>query len=64
VPKHDRLDAGGIDVAASADNHILFAAGDTQIARLVDPAEVAGHEPPLRIERRLGRLLVVKVAEH
>jgi hypothetical protein len=64
VPKPDRLDAGGIDVAVSADNHILFAAGDTQIARLVDPAEVAGHEPPLLIEGRLGRLLVVKVAEH
>ena len=51
-----RLDTGGMDVAAAYD-HILLAAGDTEITALVDPAEIAGHEPALRIERIFGRLL-------
>ena len=41
-----------------------LAAGDTKIACLVDPAEVPGHEPALRVKRLFGRLLVVEIAEH
>jgi hypothetical protein len=44
--------------------NILLTAGDVQVARLVDPAEVAGDKPALRVECRLGRFLVVEIAEH
>ena len=44
--------------------HPLLAAGDMEIACLVDPAEVAGHKPATRVERRFGRLLVVEISEH
>src|SRR5215471_11905414 len=64
VPQRQRLDAGRMDIAAAAYDHILLAAGDTEIACLVDPAEVASHEPALHVERRFGRLLVVEIAEH
>jgi hypothetical protein len=42
VPQRQRLDAGRMDVAAAADDHLLLAPGDAEIACLVDPAEVAG----------------------
>src|SRR6516165_11233240 len=64
VPQRQRLDTGRMDIAAAADDHILLAAGDTEIARLVHPAEIAGHEPALCVERRLSRLLIVEIAEH
>src|SRR6201989_2562647 len=35
-----------------------------QIPGIVEPAEIPGHEPALRIERDLGRGLVVEIAEH
>jgi hypothetical protein len=38
VPLRQRFDACRMDVAATADDHVLLAAGDTEIARLVDPA--------------------------
>src|SRR3954470_24450551 len=53
-----------MDVAAAADDHILLAAGDAQIARRVDPPEIAGHKPPGGIERGLGSSLVVEIAQH
>ena len=64
VPQRQRLDAGRMDVATATYDHILLAAGDMEIACLVDPAEVAGHKPALRVERRFGRLLIVEIAEH
>src|SRR5215813_14881723 len=64
VPLRQRFDACRMDIAATADDHVLLAAGDTEIARLVDPAKIAGHKPALRVERRLSRLLVVEIAEH
>src|SRR5215208_7739748 len=58
------LDPRGIDLAATAVDHILLAAGNAQIAGIVEPAEIAGHEPAGGVERRLGRKLVVEIAEH
>jgi hypothetical protein len=52
VPQRQRLHAGRMDVAAAAYDHILLAAGDTEIACFVDPAEIAGHVPALRVEGR------------
>src|SRR4051812_36484222 len=53
-----------MDVAAAADDHILLAAGDAQIARLVDPPEIASHKPLRGVERGLGSCLIVEIAEH
>src|SRR4051794_11937268 len=53
-----------MNVAPAADDHILLSAGKMEIARVVEPAEVAGHEPALRVERRLRRALVIEIAEH
>src|SRR4029077_1173514 len=58
------LDARRVDVATAADDHILQTPGDTQVAGVVHPAEVAGHEPAVRVERGLSRRLVVEIAEH
>src|SRR6516225_3526922 len=58
------FDACRMDIAATADDHVVLAASDTEIARLVDPAEIAGHKPALRVKRRLCRLLIVEIAEH
>src|SRR6201997_5673395 len=62
VPQRQRLDRRWMDVATATYDHILLAAGDVEIACLVDPAEIAGHKPALRVERLFGRLLVVEVA--
>ncbi len=44
-----RLDLDDGDVLAAADDDVLGPAGDAHIARLVEPGEIAGIEPPLRI---------------
>src|SRR5262249_61723275 len=59
-----RLDPRRIDIVAAANDHVLLAPGDAQIAVLVDPAEIAGHEPAVAIERFFRRLLIVEIAEH
>src|SRR6516162_4514916 len=64
VAQCQRLDTGGMNVAAAADDNILLAAGDPEITCLVDPAEIAGHEPALRVECCFRRLLVVEIAKH
>src|SRR5258707_11581374 len=64
VAEREGFDVRGMDVIAAADDHILLAAGDAQIALAVEPAEIAGHEPARGVERRLGRHLVVEIAEH
>jgi hypothetical protein len=48
MPQRDRLDGGRMDVAAGADDYILLTARDVQVARLVDPAEVASSWPVQR----------------
>src|SRR6185437_1095525 len=59
-----RLDAGWIDIVAAADDHVLLTPRDAKIASLVDPAEVAGHEPTMLVERVFGRRLIVIITKH
>jgi hypothetical protein len=51
----DLLDLPRVDVVAAADDQVLLAVDDGEVAVLVDPADVAGAEPP--VGDRLGRLL-------
>ena len=46
------LDCRGGDVLAAADDHFLGAPGDPEETVLIDPAEVAGAEPALGVDRR------------
>src|SRR5207248_2114521 len=57
------LDLRRMDVVAAADDQILLAADDLEIAVRIEPAEIARHEPSRAVERVLGRLLVVEIAE-
>ena len=60
----DRFDLGGIDVLAAADDHLLEASHDPDVAAGVARRQVAGVEPALAVDRR-GRLLGhVEVALH
>src|SRR5712691_4853510 len=58
------LDPGRVDVVAAADDQILFAADDFEATLIIEPSEIARHEPAAAVERILGRLLVVEIAEH
>src|SRR5207245_52513 len=64
VSHRQSLDTRRVDVAAAADDHILQTPGNAQVTGVVHPAEIAGHEPALRVERGLGGRLVVEIAEH
>ena len=64
MPRRQFLDPRRMDVVAAADDDVLAAAGDAQIAVLVERAEIAGHEPAALVEGVLGRRLVVEIAEH
>ncbi len=55
------LDLARIDIFAAADDHVLDAAGDTQVAVFIHDAEVAGAQPALGTHgarRVLGHLVV------
>ena len=43
--KRDILDGGGVDVVATADDHVLGPAGDIYLAVVADAAEVAAAQP-------------------
>jgi hypothetical protein len=59
----DLLDLARVDVGAPADDHVLLAIGDEQIAILVEVADVAGVQPAAA--QGLGRRLrLVPVALH
>src|SRR5712692_10299775 len=58
------LDPGRVDVVAAADDQILFAPDDFEAALVVEPSEIARHEPAAAVERILGRLLVVEITKH
>src|SRR6516225_5649906 len=49
---------------AAADDDVLLTADDAQIALPVQPTEIAGHEPAMRVKRRRGGRRVVEIAEH
>ena len=46
------------------DDHVLQTPGNAQVAGVVHPAKIAGHEPALRVEGGLRGCLVVEIAEH
>ena len=57
------LDVGGREVlAAGRDDDVLLAAGDRQVAVVVELAEVAGVQPAVAVERLGGGLGVLPVA--
>jgi hypothetical protein len=49
---------------AAADDQVLEPSRKDQVALVVEAAEVAGHEPPVAIERVLCGPLVGEVTEH
>src|SRR4029453_2147464 len=48
------LDLDGMDVLAAADDHVVHAAGDPEVAVNVDPAHVAGEVPALAQRAGVG----------
>ena len=61
---HQRFDLRGIDVVPAAQDDVLLAAGDAQIALVIHPANVAGHEPAGGVEGGFGDVLIVEITEH
>ena len=58
------LDLLRVDVAAAGDDHVLGAAGDEEVAVVVDEAEVAGVDPAVVAHHGRRRLGVLEVALH
>jgi len=57
------LDLAGVDVDPAADEHVLGAAHDVEVAVVVESAQVAGSQPP--VDQGLGGLIgVAPVAGH
>src|SRR6476659_6815051 len=48
----DALDLGGRDVLASADDRVVGAPADEQVALLVEVSNILGGKPAVRIEHR------------
>ena len=62
-PVDDALDLLGVDVLASADDHVLGSVDEHQVSVLVEAADVAGVQPA--VDEGLGGLLgSVQVAAH
>ena len=64
MPRRQLLDPRRVDVVAAADDDVLGAAGDAQIALRIERAEIAGHEPAAPVEGVFGRGLIVEIAQH
>src|SRR5690349_19548165 len=60
----DLLHLARVDVVAAADDQLLLTVDDEEATVLVDPADVARVEPPVRVDRRLRRVRTVPVALH
>src|SRR3712207_5380400 len=60
----DLLDLARVDVVAAADDHLLLAVDDEEVAVLVDLAHVARPEPAVVVEDLFGGVLLVPVALH
>src|SRR5690606_3541290 len=58
------LDLARIDVLPAADDEVLEAAGDGDVAALVHDADVAGVQPAVGVDGLRGRVGQVVVAEH
>src|SRR5579872_5602361 len=61
--EHDILDRGGIDVVAAANHEILCAAGDPEVAVLVDTAQIPRVDPAPVDERTLVVYFIEITAE-
>src|SRR5262245_4757471 len=59
-----RLDVGGIDVVAAANDEVLEAALDFEVAVLVYAAKITRHEPAIAIEAHGRGVLLVEIAKH
>ena len=64
VLQRHALDAPGVDVVAAADDEVLLASHDLQVAVGVEASQITAHEPAAGVERILGRDLVVEITEH
>jgi hypothetical protein len=58
------LDLARAEVLGTADDHVLDAADDAEVAVGVHDSEIAGVHPSVRVDRQACRLGVVPVAEH
>src|SRR5579884_2940528 len=58
------FDLAGIDVLAAANDHILDAPDDVDIALLVHGGQVSGMHPARTVDSLSGRFGIVPVAEH
>src|SRR6185503_11567015 len=58
------LDLARVHILAAADDHVLDAADDVDVAVLVGGGEVAGVHPAAGVDRVARRLLVAPVADH
>ena len=63
MAQRDVLDVGGIDIVAAADDHVLGAARDVDLAVLADAPEVAAAQPAF-MESRADLLRVEITGEH
>ena len=54
----------GMNIVAAPNDQFFQPAFDAQIARLIERAEIAGEEPAIAVETRLGRCLVGEIPEH
>ncbi len=57
------LDLPRVDVVATADDHLLLAVDDEEVAVLIDPRHVAGEQPAVPHHLR-GRVRAIPVALH
>ncbi len=64
VAQEDVLDLGGVGVEPAADEHVLDAVGDGEVAARIEHADVAGVEPALVVEGGRGGVGVAVVALH
>src|SRR5215472_15986674 len=54
----------GLELAPTFRWEPWWPAAEAQISLVIDPAEIAGHEPSVAVERLLGRSLIVEIPEH
>ncbi|KAL5651351.1 hypothetical protein ACJX0J_036809, partial [Zea mays] len=59
-----RLDLHAADVLAGVDDHVLGTVADLKVTIRMHHADVPRVEPPVLAYRRLGRRVVVEIAEH
>ena len=58
------LDLARVDVVAAADDHVLLAVDDVEVAVVVDAPDVAGAEPAVGVDRGRRRVGTAPVALH